>query len=668
MKLSILGSLAALASIASAVPVISQETQTQLEASLEQQYAYTNYKPSDQVLIKEFTHQLNQITLYNGTNSTKCERCLKRLELGKTLALTKPELVAPVFTQWCLDTKFSAAVKCHTTFGRMTTVNDTSGTNFAHLLQLMDPAGYDGQLFCHFQHGKACKMPKTPEIDMSSYWPAKEPKHEVAPTPGDETYNVLHVSDFHIQTEYKIGSEANCSQYMCCTDNNFNKNKLPEGFNSTANFTSEEIANLSYYEAWYDEELNLVKGAEIDVFANESIWTPAYTFGHYKCDSPEVLVNNSLKSIAEYQEELGLDFTFSIFTGDLVDHAETEVIDLNKTIKSEELVFRDVKAILKDLPMYAVLGNHDTFPYAQMAQKKSGFGNLFDWNAELMADLWEDYNWINSTQARYAREHYAGFAVTTKDNLKVISLNSNTWYQSNLYSYWNATDVDSYGQFQFLIDELIESEKNDQRVWIIAHIPTNAEALPVPSEVYKQIVTRFSPYTIAGIFYGHTHADQFNVLYKSDDISNKDESDAIQNTWISQAITPLTENNPSWRYYSVDKKTHSIMNAYNYYSRLNETFTNNSEEPVWDFEYSSRDAYGIDWPETSPLNATYWHRVSEKIHQDNDTRQTYINFMRRLSPYTPVCTESDECDNTYCYVSNFAFEDYQACKKAFKIK
>ncbi|CCH45922.1 sphingomyelinase-like phosphodiesterase 3a [Wickerhamomyces ciferrii] len=663
MKLSILGSFVALAAAVNALPsLLSEEETAELKVQLENQYAHTEFSQQDSELIDVFAKQLNQITQYNGTNQSKCDRCVERLQLGKAIALTKPQLVSPVFTQWCLDTKFKKTESlCKTTFGRLTVANDSLGSNFAHMLQLMDPAGYDGQLYCHFQESKACPLPETPEMDLSHLWPAKESKHEIAPEPSNETYNVLHLSDFHIQEEYQIGSEANCSQYMCCGPRSFNENPLPEGFNSTADFSEDEISKLSYFNAWYDDDYNLIKGDEVDAFANESIRVPAYTFGHYKCDSPEVLINNSLLSIAKYQEELGLDFEFSIFTGDLVDHDEPEFININQTIKSEEMSFRDVKAILKDIPMYAVLGNHDTFPYAQMAQKKSGFGNLFDWNAELMADLWEDYGWINSTQARYAREHYAGFAVTTKSNLKVISLNSNTWYPSNLYAYWNATDFDSFGQFQFLIDELIESEKNDQRVWIIAHIPTITQALPVQAEAYKQIITRFSPYTIAGIFYGHTHSDQFNVLYAGNDVSDKKEEDALQNTWISQAITPLTTNNPSWRYYSVDKKTHSIMNAYNYYTKLNETFTNNSDEPQWEFEYNPRDSYGIEWPETSPLNATFWHRVSESIYKSNDTRQTYINYMKRLSPYIPTCSETNQCDNTYCYVSNFVLEDYNRC-------
>ncbi|CCH46389.1 Sphingomyelin phosphodiesterase [Wickerhamomyces ciferrii] len=655
MKLStiLVGSLATLVS---AVPLFN------LETALET----TNYSPSDEKLIYEFAHQLTTIDQFNSTNSTKCEKCIERLQLGKSIALTKPNLIFPIFTKWCIDNKVTDETTCKMTYGRNTVLNATSGTNFANLLTLMDPNSYDGQLYCHYQSDKHCPLPETPKIDMSSYWPEKQDKHKIAPEPSNETYNVLHISDFHIQLDYSIGSEANCSQYMCCTDHNYNKFEIPEGYDFTANLTQDQINNLSYTPAWYDQDFELEHGDSIDI-SNSTKWFPANTFGHYNCDAPEVLINSSLKSVAKYQEELGLDFKFSIFTGDLVDHDEDYHLDYEKIIKSEEYIFRDIKTTLKNIPVYPVLGNHDTYPYAQLAQEKSGFGNILDWNAELMGDLWEDYEWINGSTARYAREHYTGFAVETTTNLKVIALNSNAYYASNLYNYWNATDVDSFGQFQFLIDELIDSESKDQRVWIIAHIPFVQEALPIPAEVFKQIVKRFSPSTIAGIFFGHTHMDQFNILYDGD-VLEKTEENAVNMAWISQAVTPLTDNNPSWRYYTVDTKTHSVMNSFNYYTKLNETFYNESEEPNWEFEYSARESYSDvvnEWPETSPLNATFWHRVASGVNSSTEIAQTYNNFKRRFSPYVPQCIGTNDCDGSYCFLASFTLKEYEACLKTF---
>lgn len=631
-------------------------------------YQSLQYNQDEQQLIDSFVKELTQITKYNGTNATQCNRCIRRLEVGHDLALLKPKLIHPVFIKWCIDNKIDDEIECRIRYGRNTVENNTYGSDFANMLYLMDPSGYDGQLYCSYIE-KTCEIPATPKIDLSDKWPAKQPKHYIAPEPSNETYNVLHVSDFHIEMDYRIGSEANCSQYMCCTNHNYNKLQPPKDYNYTknSNFTQEQLSNLSFYNGFYDDELNYHKDQTPveNILSNTSIWQPATEFGSYLCDAPEVLINSSLKSIVQYQEELGLNFNFSIFTGDLVDHDEQAYIGFEKAAKSEELIFRDMKSTLKDLPVYPVLGNHDTYPYAQLAQEKSGFKNLMDWNAKLMGEMWQDYGWLNESTAKYAKEHYTGYSVTTTQNLKVIALNSNAYYLSNLYNYWNATDIDSFGQFQFLIDELVASEAIDQRVWIIAHIPLVQEALPVPAEVFKQIIQRFSPYTIAGIFFGHTHLDQFNVLYDGE-VSNKTEENAQNIAWISQAVTPLTENNPSWRYYSVDTKTHSIMNSYNYYFKLNDTFVNDSEEPIWEFEYSAREAYNVvNWPDESPLNATFWHKVANKVNSSTEIAQTYNNYKKRFSPYVPDCANSKGCDGSYCFLASFTYKDYRACMEYY---
>ena len=70
----------------------------------------------------------------------------------------------------------------------------------------------------------------------------------------------------------------------------------------------------------------------------------------------------------------------------------------------------------------------------------------------------------------------------------------------NLYAFWEVLSIDSFGMWKFLIKELIESERIHQRVWIVAHLPTNHQSLPLPTRVFAQIIERFSPQVIAAIF------------------------------------------------------------------------------------------------------------------------------------------------------------------------
>ncbi|SCV99674.1 LAFE_0A08394g1_1 [Lachancea fermentati] len=606
---------------------------------------------SDNDIIRNIVNELKSLS---SGNLSVCDQCTTRLAIGKSLSILKPDLVSPVFTQWCIDTAYWSNSTCISTFSRNTVDSSYTGTNFGHMLSLMDPFGYDGQLYCHFKESGQCPKPLTPNVTLSDKWPPKQPKHNVAPEPSwNDTFNVLHISDFHVELDYTVGSEVNCTNSMCCTPHSKNK------FARKTESITEGSLNSFYNSSYIDD--TFVKGSYIDVFKNTSVWTPATTFGSYNCDAPEILINSSMNSIVEYMEKNSLNYDFAIFTGDLLDHDEIKYTSYDLTVESEELVFRDMKAKLKNMPVYPVLGNHDMFPYGELAQENHGFSNLFTWNDELMADLWQQYGWIDFKASKYARKHYSGYSVETKRGLKIISLNSNTWYWKNHYAYWNASQPDTFGQFEFLINELVESEEKDQRVWIVAHIPFATDSLPLPANLFVEIVERFSPYTIAGIFFGHTHLDQFEVLYSGSGKDSKTIENVLNHAWISQAITPWIQNNPSWRYYTVDKKTFSIMDAYNFYTKLNETYTNEGSEPIWEFEYSSREGYNIDWPKTSPLNGTYWHLVAEKVRNSPKYRQIYRNYAMRFSPFVPNCFNSTDCENDYCVLTSFTVDEYQDC-------
>lgn len=104
--------------------------------------------------------------------------------------------------------------------------------------------------------------------------------------------------------------------------------------------------------------------------------------------------------------------------------------------------------------------------------------------------------------------------------------------------------------------------------------------------------------------------------------------------------------------------------------KLNDTFTEvpsvndtKTVTPVWDYGYSSRDAYDPhgEWPADAPLNATFWHNVAEKIRDDSTYRQLYLDYSYRRSPYVPTC-EDDKCiQKLYCYVTSFTVPQALEC-------
>lgn len=254
-------------------------------------------------------------------------------------------------------------------------------------MTLLDPYGDDGQAVCaefvKIKGKAACKYPDTPKFDISSWWPAK-PQNPNIPKSEGKTFNAAHVSDFHIDLRYTIGAEADCDKGMCCTPVVENKKAKAAGL---------------------------------------SPLVPAQKQGTYKCDSPEVLLDKGMQSVGTLAAVK--DFEFAIFTGDMVSHDLDEWLSFAHTFQSEEECYYLMKKHLKDVPMYPTFGNHDSYPYAQLAQNKSGYAGDFTWNAELSAALWQDFGWIDEETEKQAAHTYGSFAVTTKRGLRVISVDSN---------------------------------------------------------------------------------------------------------------------------------------------------------------------------------------------------------------------------------------------------
>jgi sphingomyelin phosphodiesterase len=564
--------------------------------------------------------------IFNGTGSN-CTKCLQGINLGKYITLQAPTVTPQILVKLC--TLYDWQDDCDKWQGSDITKGNP-GKHVSQVFTIMDTFGLDGINLCYWTAPNTCDAAPVPEPDLSSWWPEKPKNLSKIESTYNETFNVLHISDFHLDLRYLPGQEAWCDAYMCCTVESSNKKALAAGLNHTVQ--------------------------------------SAQKLGSYHCDAPESLVEDSLKTVGAMAN--ARDFEFGIFTGDMVSHDIQDWLSFTHTYQSEEEVYYLMKKYLGDIPVYPTFGNHDSYPYAQLAQNSSGFAGEFSWNAELSAKMWKDFGWINETTEAQAEHTYGSFAVTTKRGLRVISIDSNFWYSENYYNFWNITEPDLSGTFKWLVGELLECERFGQKAWIMAHVPSQEMgAVPWATEVFRQVIRRFSPHVIAANFFGHTHADQFNVFYEQTNVWT--EESAISVGWIIQSVTPVDKYNPAWRYYEVDTKTFEIMNSKNYYSPLNETYEYNIDkyknetlgnytykvyEPqtpkqmTWIWEYSARDAYDPNntWPHNAPLNATFWHRAAKGIIEDPAQNQLYYDHYFRKSPYTQQGCDKECLQDTFC--------------------
>ncbi|KAK4702045.1 hypothetical protein P7C70_g4182, partial [Phenoliferia sp. Uapishka_3] len=252
--------------------------------------------------------------------------------------------------------------------------------------------------------------------------------------------------------------------------------------------------------------------------------------------------------------------------------------------------------------------------------------------------------------------------------------------------------------FNFTIfTELQKAEDLGQRAWVVGHVVAGwdgSAALKNPADLWAQIQARlgsiinpwralsadlslparYSPHVLAATFLGvNTLPSELCVplyLTYANNGTVKDESTALAATWVGPSLTPLTNLNSGFRMYEVDEKTFDIIDAYAWYSNVSSFSSLDGQTdrgPSYDFEYSTREAYGsnITWPATAPLNATWWHKVTEQMEIQPSLVSQFHQYQGRLSVKTGNCTSAACVSAKVCYIRAGTAADGQACPKGY---
>ena len=277
--------------------------------------------------------------------------------------------------------------------------------------------------------------------------------------------------------------------------------------------------------------------------------------------------------------------------------------------------------------------------------------------------------------------HYGAYAHTTAQGLRIISLNSDFWYTSNPFAFLNYTNPDPSGVLSFLASELAACEAAGQRAWVISHVLSGydgSNALPNPTALLYSIVARFSPTTIAGLFFGHTHEDQLQIFYDyaPSSLSTKNGS-TLRNTtdvdynspltmgFIAPSITPLTGNNAGYQLYQVDAQTFEITGIQTYFANVSEALTWPATGPEWKFEYDARDTYNVfDWPSSAPLNATFFNKLTDAMLANNSLVETYNFLETKSSVVTESCNTAACAKQKVCYIRSGSAALGNACPQS----
>jgi len=235
------------------------------------------------------------------------------------------------------------------------------------------------------------------------------------------------------------------------------------------------------------------------------------------------------------------------------------------------------------------------------------------------------------------------------------------------------SNPDTSGLLRFLTDQLQEAEDTGDRVWIVGHVLSGwdgSNPLLNPTDLFYQIVDRFTPHVIANIFWGHTHEDQFTIFYANNGTSMSADT-ALATAWIAPSITPLTNLNSGFRVYEVDSATFEILDAHTWKTDVNSFSSLDPQTqfgPTFEYEYNTRETYGgsiTSWGPNDPLNATWWHHVTEAMEADSSLVTTFNTLQGKTSVRTQPCT-GDCATARICYMrSGSASIAKQNCKAGF---
>lgn len=609
------------------------------------------------------------------SNQTWCDKCKAALPIGQKLALGKPEAVPDVLVGLCKKYNYHRYGKNpdNNKTCEMSYAADGQGGIFAQLLAYADfsDGSSDPSMICSQVFFGACKPPAPTTLSDSflDNWfsgkreasdDVKARSKKVGPKQDqDKPLRVLWTSDIHVQGRYAVGAEAECSYGYCCNSNSYNTT----------------VYNVTGY----------LK----DTVPSGNISVPAPYWGYEGCDAPWSLVASAFQAVSA----LG-GYDLALYTGDLVAHAETWEESRELVEYSESALYDMMKRHVGDTTVVAAIGNHDSAP-TEMAAPHSlpdGRANQFSWDWDYVSKLWESEHWINSSMADTVRTHYGGYSISPRQGLRVISFNTDFWYNGNAFAFINTSDPDMSGVLRFVTDELQAAEDANERAWVVGHVLPGWDgysSLDAPTNLFYQIVSRYS-HTIAAMFFGHTHEDEFSVFYhntngNSSSASRKTE-DAVAVSFISPSITPLTNMNPGIRVLEVDPETYELMDYHQYYTPLQNVKDKKETDTglVWYLLYSARDAYGdfkgsvnagnysnivplngTKWPSTAPLNATFWSAVADEVETRPELAVQFNLYQGRNSPLSPPCNTQQCASAKSCFMRSGSWALGKSCGSRF---
>ena len=391
-------------------------------------------------------------------------------------------------------------------------------------------------------------------------------------------YNMIQITDIHYDPKYLEGADTKCKKPLCCREKS-NKDTIKSG---------------------------------------------KYGFCG-NCDINDNLINSAFDSISQLNPD------FIIWTGDMGPH------DLWDS--SQENIYNITKYLLNlydkklgKIPLFPILGNHEKFPNDEFTLVEDS--TLL----QTFADIYKPYLDEEAYQSFSKYGYYSQKYLNT--NLRIIGLNCLICDTFN-FNLLNDKKLPKQ-QFDWLENILISAEKNNEFVYILDHIPINANFYLSECAKRMQVLLDRFEYIIRGYFSGHTHFDDIAIV-----TTYKDKIPNIIN-YIAPALTTFPSIYPSYRNYIIDKQTMQIFNYEQY--RLNVTQANIDNQANWYISHNANNFFNVN--DMTEVNKLYEYVVGNDymIKRYADAPKGYD-----LSKKEKIVKEAQ------CTIKEFSYENWMKC-------
>ena len=516
---------------------------------------------------------------FNFFNSFKCFTC----KTAASVLLWKfrtPEGTYPGLAGFLADKCIAFGVASdHVCKGMISAMED-------EVLYVLEKLHLSGEDVCGLALPATCSAP---DLSWNQKWlvdlppePVEKFKKSGKDVKAEKQLRVVQISDLHVDMMYKAGSEADCDDPLCCR---------------TAPSSGEKIKS------------------------------PA---GHWgtkgKCDTPYRTVDHLLATLSGQQVD------YVIWTGDLPPHddwEQTRDVQLNHLQNLTDQLLHHLPGIR----VFPALGNHESFPVNSFPPRYIDDAvDDISWLYDKLAEVWSP--WLPAESIETVKK-FGYYTALVEPGFRIVSINMNYCNDLNFWTLVDAVDPDN--QLRWLVEVLHRAESNNETVHILGHIPpavVNSDCVPVWRNNYYRIINRFKR-IITGQFFGHTHTDEFEIMYPGDRRENP-----VGVVYVAPSVTTFEGLNPSYRVYDVSAQTYEVTNHHTYIMNLTEANRHTDPDRVtWDYLYDAKSAYGLP-----DLSNESWHKLYASWTRERITRKADKRFQAYYRNYHRGDDAVKNCD------------------------